>query len=160
MTKNLLIPIDFSVASLNTLKVVLENHKDKKFNVILFYSEILDDSITDLLFYNPNKIIKSKLTEEFSEAVEILKNRFQENIESLKIKLYHGLTKKALHNFLSIYQVDLIGIPKNYKFKSSRNSFNPIPNLIKSNIKLEEVYWEQDNFKTESEQLLSLFNKF
>ena len=68
MVKNILVPIDFQVASLNTMKLALEDREDCEVRVILMYSEFLTDSISDLLFYSPHKIIDAKLTPEFKEA--------------------------------------------------------------------------------------------
>lgn len=159
MRKTILIPIDFSVASLNTLKVILEKNEDAQFTIILLYAEILNDSITELLFYNSTKIIKSNMKEEFSEAIEILKNRFQKNIESIQIKLYHGLTKQAMNRFVEANKIDLIGIPINYTFKTKRKSINPISYLIKTKIQLEEVNFSQENSQSKTGNLFTLFNK-
>jgi len=53
MPKTILIPIDFRVASLNTLKYALERSSGSPHRVILIYAEYLEDSITELLFYRP-----------------------------------------------------------------------------------------------------------
>lgn len=58
MKKRILVPIDFQVESLNTLKLALKQHADNEVIVHLVYGELLDESITRMLFYDPARIIK------------------------------------------------------------------------------------------------------
>jgi hypothetical protein len=62
MPKRILIPIDFSVESLNTLKRALDGLGDTHVEVILMYAEYLSDSITELLFYSPDDKRKELVT--------------------------------------------------------------------------------------------------
>ncbi|MBP7642450.1 MAG: hypothetical protein KA767_03880, partial [Saprospiraceae bacterium] len=68
MQKRILIPTDFNVESLNTMKRALERVDDGDVEVILFYSEYLSDSITEMLFYNPEKRLNELITPVFEEA--------------------------------------------------------------------------------------------
>ena len=70
MGKKILIPIDFRIESLNTLKYALEERKQEKSSVILMYSAYNSDSITDLLFYNPTKIVETLPSSEFTAYSE------------------------------------------------------------------------------------------
>jgi len=54
MTK-VLIPTDFSEASLMQFESFIQNNQEKQFEYVLIFSEHLDDSITELLFYSPSK---------------------------------------------------------------------------------------------------------
>lgn len=158
MTKTILVPTDFSVASLNTLKLALEPYSEDPIEVILMYSEYLDDSITELLFYTPNKTISNHITPAFKEALEIIKNRFEGKIKHISIELFHGYNKNAIKTFLEANHVDEIYIPSNYQLKTSKKAFSPIPLLRKSNYNVIEVNIETDFELPIQEQFLSLFN--
>lgn len=158
MAETILIPTDFCVASLNTLKRALERSDNRKFNVILVYSEYLNTSISDLLFYSPNKSIDTRLSFEFKEALQIIKNRFEENISNIKIQLFHGYSTQFLNNFLESNTIDKIFIPKNYKLKIDKKSFDPIPLLKKTKFPIIEIDWDVVTASTEQEQLIALFN--
>ena len=158
MKKTILIPIDFRVASLNTLKLALEPYSEDVIEVILLYAEYLGDSITELLFYTPKKIVSTHITPEFKEALEIIRNRFEGKLKYINIELFHGYTTSAMKNFLEANAVDEIYIAKNYQLKESKNSFDPTPFLKKSHYKVIEVSIENDFDRTEHEQLVALFN--
>ncbi len=158
MKKTILIPIDFRVASLNTLKLALEPYSEDTIEVILLHAEYLNDSITELLFYTPKKIVSSYMTNEFKEALEIIRNRFEGKIKYINIELFHGYNTNAMRNFLEANHVDEIYIAKNYQLKQTKNAFDPTPLLKKSNYNVIEVTIEHDFEKAPYEHLISLFN--
>jgi hypothetical protein len=158
MTKNILIPIDFCVASLNTLKLVLESNKTQDIFANLIYSEYSSDSEMDLLFYSPSKIINKNLTGEFKEALEILKNRYS-SLKHVAIKLFHGNNLNYLENFLSANKIQEIYLPKTYQLKLVNRAFNSISLLKKAPLVVNEIDWEQHLNTTEQEHLTALFNK-
>jgi hypothetical protein len=158
MVKNILVPIDFRVASLNTLKLAMDYCKDQKVNAVLIYAQHLDDSITELMFYSPRKIIRSLQSAEFNHALEIIKNRFEGILGDIKIELFHGNNKNFLNNFLSAQKIEEIFIPKTYELKITKRAFDPIPVIKTANIRVVELEWNVTYNKTEQEQLIALFN--
>ncbi|MCC6372356.1 MAG: hypothetical protein IT236_15235 [Bacteroidia bacterium] len=158
MTKNILIPIDFCVASLNTLKLVLESNKAQKISVILVHAEYLSDSEMDLLFYSPYNIIDKNLTVEFKEALEILKNRYS-TLEGIFIKLFHGNNLNYMQNFLSANKIEEIYLPKTYQLKQAKRTFNSVTLFKRSSLPVFEMDWEQHLNETEQEHLSALFNR-
>lgn len=156
MAKTILIPTDFHVASLNTLKLALETSQHEKIHVILIYSEYLNTSISDLLFYSPHKIINSRLSYEFKEAVQILKNRFEGKVTDIVIKVFHEHDRKLLTGFIETHNIDEIFVPKVYKLKTHKRSFDPVPLIKKTSFPVYEIEWESTNTKTEQEQLIAL----
>jgi len=53
-----LIPTDFSENSLKQLDSFIQNYEWEGFECVLMFSDFLDDSITDLLFYSQIKFLK------------------------------------------------------------------------------------------------------
>jgi len=158
MVKNILVPIDFHVASLNTLKLGLAHCKGEKVKAVLMYAQHLDDSITELMFYSPKKIIRSLLSPEFNQALEILRNHFEGSLQEVAIELFHGNNKSFLNNFLHAHKIQEIFIPKTYELKKAKRAFDPLPLLKSTNTKLTELDWNANYNKTEQEQITALFN--
>ncbi|MFY9308477.1 MAG: hypothetical protein WAQ28_05425 [Bacteroidia bacterium] len=157
MAKTILVPTDFHVASLNTLKLVLENTQTEQVYVILVYSEYLNTSITDLLFYSPYRIINSRISNEFNEALQILKNRFRGTITDITIKVFHEPNRKMLKRFIETHNVEEIFIPKTYKLKTHKCSFDLVPIIKNTSLPFYEIEWESNHTHSEQEQLIALF---
>jgi len=107
MKNNILIPIDFSVKSLLQLKKALQDNPDKA-NYILVKSYDLTDSISDLLFFSRSKILRSFITPEFNEALEILKNKYEERINNIQFELFTGLTFQSFQNLVEARSITSI----------------------------------------------------
>ncbi|HMS71072.1 MAG TPA: hypothetical protein PKD18_23155 [Saprospiraceae bacterium] len=157
MQKRILIPTDFNVESLNTLKRALESFDDGEVEAVLFYSEYLSDSITDMLFYNPEKRLNELITPVFEEALTILVNRYEKLCLSVNIELFHYNNTTALQNFAEAREIDLIFVPKSYKLNPLKNGFDPIPAIKNSNIPLQEVSWENNAEEVYEDSLGYLF---
>lgn len=157
MAKNILIPIDFKVESLNTLRLALEGDSSERANIILAYAAFPTTSISSLLFYSPHKTIRALLNPEFSEAISIVKNRYESVVSSIRIELLHWNTQNAFSNFLESNKIDRIVIPKSYKLQSPTDSFDIIRLMKKSGHPIQEVDWMPTVNSSQSQQLHSLF---
>jgi hypothetical protein len=157
MGKKILIPIDFRIESLNTLKYALEERKQEKSSVILMYSTFNSDSITELLFYNPAKIIQALVSSHFNDGINIIKNTYESSLHSLTIELFHGLNRNAFLNFYEAHGIDLVYLPKDYCLKPNKNGFDPIPLIKKSKVQYREVAWISDNDATNKDELNQIF---
>lgn len=158
MVKKILIPIDFRIESLNTLKYALEERKLEKSTVILMYSAFSSDSISELLFYNPYKIISGLVSPQFNDGITIIKNTYESSLHSLTIELFHGLNRNAFLNFHEAHGIDLVYLPKDYNLKPHKNGFDPIPIIKKSKAQYREVAWTSDPHTTNKDELNQLFN--
>ncbi|GAB3516127.1 adenine nucleotide alpha hydrolase family protein [Emticicia fontis] len=160
MQKTILIPIDFRVASLNTLKFALEKSSGEPHKVILIYAEFLDDSISELLFYRPESKIASKITPEFKNALEVLRNRFEYQISDLEIKLFHNRSRRGLRHFVENNQVDAIYIPQTYRLKMPKKAFDLVSIIRQTFLDYQEIDWSQDySDVSEKDHLEYLFNQ-
>lgn len=159
MQKTLLVPTDFSVPSLNALRLALEQvEEDQSVDVVLMYAEWLDDSITELLFYSPKKRIESLKSAVFEEALMILQNRFENRIASIRIELFHGYNTSAFHNFAQANQIDQVVILQDYTFKPAKRGFDPSPLIKKSKLPIQYLVWKDQGTYFEENQLQLLFN--
>lgn len=140
MKTRILIPTDLTIESLNTLKLALAQLPDVE--VVLVYPCILSNSISDLLFYSPSKILQQKMSQDFYAALEILKNHFESQLHSLKVELFHGNGLSALKNFLGANQIDSIYLPSRFQFKWEENSFDIVKLLLKTNLPIHKIDWQ------------------
>jgi hypothetical protein len=157
MVKKILIPIDFKIESLNTLKYCLEERKQEKSSVILMYSTYNSDSITDILFYNPAKIVEPLVSSNFNDAINIIQNTYESSLDFFKIELFHGLNTNAFLNFYEAHRIDLVYLPKDYCMKPYKNGFDPIPLIKKSKVQYKEVEWTIEQHLTDKDDLNQLF---
>ena len=157
MAKTILIPIDFTVESLNTLKLSLDKHRHEQIEVLLIYAEQLSDSITELAFFSAGKSIQSRITPVFNDALTILKNSFESTKLYLRIELFHGYNTNAFIHFATSNRVDICYIPETYRLKLKGNAFNPLPIIKKSGIPFQEIAWAASENLSDEDQLQQLF---
>jgi hypothetical protein len=125
MKKTILIPTDFTVNSLNVLKSILtQNDAKQTYNVILLHGMSLSDSIRDLLFFSKSKQIDSLTNPEFEEAYEVIRNKFDSQISSLRIDLFTGYNLSAFNNYLEGNKVEQIFISDKKPVLTNKNSFD------------------------------------
>lgn len=158
MATKILIPTDFHVESLNTLKLAINHVETYEVDVVLLHAEDLGSSITELLFYNPKKVIESLRSKEFDEALSILKNRFESRINSISYEIFHGFRVKLLEDFIASKNIESIYLPKSYRLQMPKKGFDPIPLIKKSKLSYTELDWEAGINTSEEYQLSTLFN--
>ncbi|GEC78385.1 hypothetical protein [Flavobacterium aquatile] len=125
MRKTVLIPTDFTVQSLNILKSVLStNESNVKLDIILLHGLSLNDSIRDLLFSSKYQQIESLTTPEFEEACEVIKNKFDSQISSLRIDLFTGYNVAAFNNYLEGNRVVDIYVSDKKPVFTNKKSFD------------------------------------
>jgi hypothetical protein len=158
MQKTILVPTDFRIESLNTLKLALKQNEQYELKVVLLYAELQSDSITDLIFYSPQKIIQSHITQGFRDAISILQNRFGPVFAGLKIELFHGHTNSAFANFLQARGVSEIYVPGRYSLQATGRAFDPAKLINTSGLPVFKMDWEPAGSLTEADQLHTLFH--
>lgn len=125
--KTILVPTDFRVASLHPLRLALELIEEPAVDVVLLYCQALDDSITELLFYSPARIVRDLSTNDFNDALSILRNRFEQTMGNLRIELFHGHAQATFDTLLDRLNVDAIFLSRSYQLHLSKRAFDPWP---------------------------------
>ncbi|MDI9256042.1 MULTISPECIES: hypothetical protein [Flavobacterium] len=140
MRKTILIPTDFTVKSLNVLKTILVNSQNTDtFNILLVHGISLNDSIRDLLFYSKSEQIESLTNPEFQEACEVIKNKFGQQIASLRIDLFSGYNLAAFENYLEGNKVDAIFTCERKSLLINKNSFDLSQFIDKCSVKVTRI---------------------
>jgi hypothetical protein len=157
MAKTILIPIDFTVESLNTLKLALDKHRHEQIEVLLMYAQHLSDAMTDLYFFSSRKSIQALITPVFDDALTILKNSFESTTLFLRIEFFHGINVNSFIQFAEANSVQTCYIPANYRLKLKGNAFNPLPFITRSGVPYEEIPWTPTDHLSDEDQLQQLF---
>jgi hypothetical protein len=135
MKKTILVQTDLTVNSLNTVKVFFEKYasSENTYDILLLTGYELPNSITDLLFISKSKILQSVTAKEFREALNIIKNKFDTQLNSARVDIFTGYTQAAFNQFLELNEVDEIYTSNKLMFnrKLNHNCFN-ITNLIRN----------------------------
>jgi len=158
MSLRILLPTDFTVESLLTLKKAMEELPDTDVEAVLLYAEHLSTSITELLFYSPAERRRQLVTSHFEEALTILINRFEKRLLRISIEFFHGYGVAAFRNFAAAQEIDRIFLPGSYVLKPLDNGFDPTSILRKSRIPYQEVIWENPHPSGDAGQLSLLFH--
>jgi len=136
MKNTIVIPTDFTVQSLNVLKAVLnQNGPAKQYDVILLHGFNQSDSIRDLLFFSKSQQIATLMNTEFEEAYEVIRNKFDSQIRSLKIDLFTGYNLSAFNTYLEAKGVKRIFTSERKPEFAHKNSFDLSRFISKSRIK-------------------------
>lgn len=159
MKETILIPTDFTIASLNLLKQALSDKADNKRNYIIVFEHNLSDSITDLLFLSKASLIDSCSNETFNEGLEILKNRYSDSIDTLRIEPFYGFTKSAFRNFIAANQVAETYLPAEEIVMNSHKDLKFFyTTSMKLNLASTIVSWNEELDEYSSNAILQLFN--
>jgi hypothetical protein len=112
----ILIPTDFSENSLNQLDTFIQNYEGEGFECVLMFSDFLDDSITELLFYNQTKFLNEKMPKNFKTKFKEIKVKYATKCR-ISIVPFHGFTTNAFKNFLEGNDISNCFVPKNLDYK-------------------------------------------
>lgn len=138
--KKILVPTDFTVDSLIVLKQALADNQNEKLDIILVHGYELSNSISDLLFFNKHAVISSLENKAFREAKDIIRNKFESQINSIQSDIFSGYNNKAFKNYLESHNIEEAFVPVNYKLKKvHKRSFDIVPFVKNSTPKVVQV---------------------
>lgn len=133
--KKILIPTDISIKSLNVVHAAVE-HFQEPVEIVLFHSVSVANGISDLLFANKREI-RSYITQEYSDACQILKNKYSSHIKRLQTVFFYGSTLNVFNDFLEQQNADCIIINEQHDYQETyKFSINPMKLIKKSKCKI------------------------
>jgi len=145
MKKTIIVPTDFTVKSLNLVVEVLKNSNEDEIDIILLHAMHLPTSITDLLFFSKQKVVRTLETERFKTSCNMLKNHYGNKLSTIKVETFTGYGQRHMRLFVEALKVDDIYVPQSYKLKvQERNSYDPSNLLKKAYPSAKFLLW-QDN---------------
>ncbi|WP_404361271.1 hypothetical protein [Methylotuvimicrobium sp. KM1] len=161
MKRTILIPTDFSVKSLNLVNYTLANAGDDKLYFVLTHCRFLSDCPIDLLYYSKTELLQSLKNPEFKKACKALRQSYSADKVLIKTELFTGLNQAAFKTFIDGNQINEAVIPKRYNPRLNRQkSFNPIPFIRRSHLKITEVSLGAKQNAQGNQELILLPNGF
>lgn len=158
--RTILIPTDFTVDSLIPLKKILQINGDDPIRVVLFHCISLSDSITDLLFFSKAAEIRRLGNPAFTDACEIIRNRFIPQPNALLVDLFTGNNAAAFENFVEGHRADTLCLIENFVYRRpSRQSVDPREFIRKSPVPVLKVNVELPTSPLTQNCLAALFSE-
>jgi hypothetical protein len=125
-TTNILIPTDFSLATLSTVNTLIAKHPDQKFNFYLVHFLQLSDSITELLMLQRRSREYLHIGSEFEDQLTFLRQQHPQQIGTLHAEFFYGSTVAVFKNFLEAKDIDMIAMLNGHTYqKLTANSIAP-----------------------------------
>lgn len=159
MPKTILVPTDYSIRSLHILKHALNSSDTDPLEIVFVTGIILQDSITQLLFFSKRAVIDSLISNEFREACQIIHNRYASRITAMRFEIFTGFTQAAFNNFLEANRITEIYVSGNSLNYGSR-CFDPKPYMQKSPIPKVVVSWPETPESSLPNHLNELFTSW
>lgn len=128
---NVLVPTDFSVASLALIDQAAKV-LNGKMNIYLFHAFELPRGKEEMQKRQTTQI--KLITEALRQRCRRIKAN-NKNISNISVKIMQGNDQIAFSNFTEIYKIDLLVLPPNYMFIApTPESVNPVKLFKKSGI--------------------------
>ena len=161
MNRTILIPTDFSPGSLDLVKQTIDSSNDDTLHFVLTHCLFLPDEPFELLYFSKTEWIRSLKSAEFNRACRAIRERYPVEKMQITTELFTGLNQAAFNHFIDANQIDEAVIPKQYKpALNLKSSFNPLPFIRKSRLKITEISVSEQSDLTINNKLELLANSF
>lgn len=137
--KNILVPTDLSIRSLNYLHHLAERN-DEMVSITLMHALRMPDSILDLWTFTKSGKHHTLINGDFREACEVMKNKYAKTIHEIKVEFFYGSTSPALRNFLRAHEIHEVAMPHTLAYQCpGKESYNPEKLLRKCRLPVREL---------------------
>ncbi|MGV3768073.1 MAG: universal stress protein [Chitinophagaceae bacterium] len=133
--RHILVPTDFTPASLKMVEQAVKTLDGQKLDIILFHAFELPFFVSDLVGSAKRQPYHDLVTDEFRSACKQLKDQFPRSIHRIQFRFMQGDTVALFRNFLDANEIDMIVCPEYYQYrKVHERSINPTTFFKKSGI--------------------------
>jgi hypothetical protein len=110
--KTILIPTDFTSASLQTIEETIRYFRPEPVNIILFHAFEMPGSMQDVVGAD-NKPHLQVMSERFRRGCKRIKDKYGSVVYNIGFRHMYGSTVRVFKNYLQFNKVDLIVYPSN-----------------------------------------------
>ncbi|ODT93247.1 MAG: hypothetical protein ABS85_06475 [Sphingobacteriales bacterium SCN 48-20] len=133
--RNVLIPTDFSIESLQLVERAVAALDDQSMNIILFHAFDIPSHAPDMLGSSRRVPYAHLLTDEFRNACRRIKTSNARTVQNIHIRHFYGNTVAVFRNYIDAHDIDMIICPEPFVFRAvSDQSVNPESLFRKSGI--------------------------
>ena len=129
--KNILIPTDFSIRSLDLVKAAVYAGINEPMNILLVHCFKMSDNIQELMALSRRRKDYEHISDEFREVCNQLQERYPARITNIRVECFYGSTLAVFKNYLYANAISMIVYDEHFRFiKVNKNSIDPL-NIIK-----------------------------
>lgn len=134
---NILVPTDFTPASLRWAEEAIRKTGEISANIFLFHAFELPSNEFDLLGSTFKDPYAEMVNEPFRQACKQLKDEYPRQVNKIFTRCMNGNTRAVFRNFAEANDIDLIYYPVDFIFSPVHHrSVDPLPLFIKSGVPL------------------------
>lgn len=109
---NILVPTDFTVASVSWIRAAVRASKSDECNIILFHAFAIPDSPFDLLANDEPPVPSGILTDAFRVACKQAKMEANKKVRKIVVRTLRGNSRPLFRNFIDANGIDMIYFPE------------------------------------------------
>ena len=113
--KNILVPTDFTLQSLSIIHEIV-NSEEEKVNIHLFHMVLPSNDLTELFFQRKSHLY-GQVPDAFTEALQVLKNKYLKQIGSITIQFYYGNRVAVVNDIVESNNIDSIYLLVNHHYR-------------------------------------------
>ncbi|PZF73322.1 hypothetical protein [Taibaiella soli] len=129
--ENVLIPTDFTLASLRPIALLAEALPDREFAVTLFHPFRMPSDIRSLLFLQKSIPVSQIFGDELRAECRRLKQQYGQTIASINFKPLYGTTKATMSLFIEGNEIDILLYDDRYTYIIPHQYSEKIADCIK-----------------------------
>lgn len=156
--ENVLIPTDFTLASLRPIALLAEAFPERKFSVTLFHPFRMPSDIRSLLFLQKSIPVSQMFQDELRAECRRLKQQYGSTIANISFKPLYGLTKATTDLFIEANEVDTLLYDDRYTYTRPNQYSERISDCIKL-VKVQTLAASQLRKKKTPSPTVSLFKE-
>ncbi|NML22590.1 hypothetical protein HHL16_17035 [Pseudoflavitalea sp. G-6-1-2] len=139
--RNVLIPTDYSLASLELVEKTVQSFPQQQLNIILFHAFEIPYFDSDMGSSNAKPPYRDIVTDAFRNGCKRLKDQYPKSIQGILLRHLYGNTTAVFHNFIDANEIDLIVFPDHWTFTPVHpQSVNPAAMFRKSGVRLLKTF--------------------
>jgi hypothetical protein len=143
--KNILVPTDLSLQSLNIIHEIISNEKEKV-NIHLIHMVQHPNEITELLYKRKSHLYEY-VPDSFTEAVQVLRNKYLSQINNIILSFYYGNRVAVLNNIIESNKINAVYLLANHQYKLPlKSSVSMVPLIKRCKLPVEMVYYKGSVF--------------
>jgi hypothetical protein len=132
--KNILVPTDFSVQSLQLVHDIVKKNQPQPVSVYLVHMLHMPTDILDLLFVKKYQLYQ-QVPDSFNQATEMLKNKYLSRIKWMGVEFYYGSSASILNDIIENRKIHEVCVLDNYSYSLPlKRSVNMIPLVKRSKV--------------------------
>ncbi|MBE7172950.1 MAG: hypothetical protein INR73_20405 [Williamsia sp.] len=127
--KNILVPTDFSVQSLQLVHEIIKRNPQQKLSIYLVHLVQIPTDIADLLFARKRHLYE-QVPGKFSQAVEMLKNKYASRINLMGLEFYYGNTPTVVNAIIENRNIDEVYVFADHLYNMPLKQSVDMTNLL------------------------------